>query len=491
MPPTIEQQGDALYNIFLEARPAPNRIRDISYFGAKQGVGYYAVNDLAWQAAMQWAAQFSGPSYGALITFNGYYEISQPITLLGDNVLIGGAGLWTGDGGSGHPGISTLKLLDSTQIAFQLGTHTGINLNGFTLLGSNGTNLNHMGIQGGNGRNIKIKDVDVHSFGGPGIQSTGGINWDLQRVEIDGCLKGYLVGNGGGPLASYLGALDLTSTENFIENCNINGPVGFGVTGQFGSGFACALNQVGSQSSILRSTFAAAQTGIRYVGILNRLLMSRPEGNQGYGILLDGVQCSKNYIKACHFNANSQDSNGGYPAIKVNNASQNSIKGNWIGGVGVSNLCNYFVDDNTGVGDNDGAGNEYDDNIGTAYTITRYHFTNPNNTQKIVSPRPRWQALTDGATVTPDAQQGDNWQLIEGGSHTIAAPNNSFRGQRVLLAIKNNTAGAITTTFNAAYKLAGAWVDPGPGKCRCIEFSCYDGTNYIEVSRSAADITAF
>lgn len=97
--------------------------------------------------------------------------------------------------------------------------------------------------------------------------------------------------------------------------------------------------------------------------------------------------------------------------------------------------------------------------------------------------------LTDGASVSPSFLNGNHFILSAGGSRTIN--NVSFRvtGASVTFDITNNTAGAITTTWNSAYKLAGgAWTDPAAGKARTITFYCYDGTNWRELSRSSADI---
>jgi hypothetical protein len=104
-------------------------------------------------------------------------------------------------------------------------------------------------------------------------------------------------------------------------------------------------------------------------------------------------------------------------------------------------------------------------------------------------------ALTDGPTVTPDfATQSFIWKLSAGGSRTIAQPTNLPSGGSgftnnftMIFDLLNNTAGAITTTFNAFYKLAGAWTDPAAGKRRTM-LMYYDGVNLIEVSRAAADI---
>lgn len=95
--------------------------------------------------------------------------------------------------------------------------------------------------------------------------------------------------------------------------------------------------------------------------------------------------------------------------------------------------------------------------------------------------------LTDGATVTPGFLNGNHFILAAKGSRTIANITNRVVGATVTFDITNETGGAMTTTWNSAYKLAGAWVDPANGKARTITFYCYDGTNWRELCRSASD----
>jgi|GEM_PF-6115246 len=96
--------------------------------------------------------------------------------------------------------------------------------------------------------------------------------------------------------------------------------------------------------------------------------------------------------------------------------------------------------------------------------------------------------LTDGAGVTPNFANGNHFILVAKGNRTINNVTNRLAGQTITMSIKNETGGAMTTTWNEAFKLAGAWVDPANGKRRTITFYCYDGSNWEELSRSAADI---
>jgi hypothetical protein len=71
---------------------------------------------------------------------------------------------------------------------------------------------------------------------------------------------------------------------------------------------------------------------------------------------------------------------------------------------------------------------------------------------------------------------------------TINAPASVVKGYRIMFNIKNISGGAMgTITWDAVFKLAGAFVNPANTKQRNIEFY-YDGINWIETNRAAADI---
>lgn len=71
---------------------------------------------------------------------------------------------------------------------------------------------------------------------------------------------------------------------------------------------------------------------------------------------------------------------------------------------------------------------------------------------------------------------------------TINAPTNPNDGMELTFDIKNTSGGAMgLITWNAIYLLAGAFTNPATSKRRTIKFY-YDGTNWIETARAAADI---
>ena len=60
--------------------------------------------------------------------------------------------------------------------------------------------------------------------------------------------------------------------------------------------------------------------------------------------------------------------------------------------------------------------------------------------------------LSDGATITPDFAQKNNWTVTLGGNRTLAAPSNPVVGQCGFIRIVQDGTGTRTLTFNSAYK---------------------------------------
>lgn len=100
---------------------------------------------------------------------------------------------------------------------------------------------------------------------------------------------------------------------------------------------------------------------------------------------------------------------------------------------------------------------------------------------------------TFGAAITIDTSPatGSLYQLVIANAATaptIGAPSTTINGQRLTIQIRNSSGGAMgATTFNAIYKLGAAWTNPANNFSRAIDFVC-NGTNWVEVSRTAADV---
>lgn len=97
------------------------------------------------------------------------------------------------------------------------------------------------------------------------------------------------------------------------------------------------------------------------------------------------------------------------------------------------------------------------------------------------------------ASMTPDSSLGQR-QIItatSGTAFTINAPSNPPSaapfGQRMTVTIRNTSGGALgAAIWNAIYRMS-AWANPANGFSRSIDFT-FDGSNWIEVSRTPADI---
>jgi hypothetical protein len=92
-------------------------------------------------------------------------------------------------------------------------------------------------------------------------------------------------------------------------------------------------------------------------------------------------------------------------------------------------------------------------------------------------------------SMTPNLANG-NWQTItiaDGVAFTINAPTNPVLGATLTFTLKNTSGGAAgAATWNAVFKLA-AWTNPATATNRSITYG-YDGTNWIELSRTTVDV---
>ena len=97
---------------------------------------------------------------------------------------------------------------------------------------------------------------------------------------------------------------------------------------------------------------------------------------------------------------------------------------------------------------------------------------------------------TSGVAMTPDLRNGE-WvrlTITNNVAWTINAPKGSYVGQRVEFTIRNTSGGALgAATWNGSFKFGAAWASPATGFSRSIQFR-YDGTNWVEVGRTAADV---
>lgn len=126
--------------------------------------------------------------------------------------------------------------------------------------------------------------------------------------------------------------------------------------------------------------------------------------------------------------------------------------------------------------------------------------------QAVAIRSPIWQnlkqTLTFGASIDWDILSGTSALIIQtsNAAHTVNAPllNGAAISSAVLTALagtvltlrfRNTSGGAAgATTFNAIYKIqGGAWTNAATANSRALTLEC-DGTNWVEISRNAADV---
>lgn len=102
----------------------------------------------------------------------------------------------------------------------------------------------------------------------------------------------------------------------------------------------------------------------------------------------------------------------------------------------------------------------------------------------------RLQTVTYAATMTIDPSLGNIFVITptDAVAFTLGQPAlPALAGLVITITIRNTTAGALgAATWSPAFKMA-TWAQPAAGFSRSITFYC-DGTNWIEQSRTAADV---
>ena len=94
--------------------------------------------------------------------------------------------------------------------------------------------------------------------------------------------------------------------------------------------------------------------------------------------------------------------------------------------------------------------NDGSDTITVATTLTQYTDALARAaSQRVV-------AMTDGATITPNANTTDVGKVTMAGNRTIAAPSGTpVAGQRLILRLKQDATGTRVPTWNSVYRFAG------------------------------------
>ena len=120
---------------------------------------------------------------------------------------------------------------------------------------------------------------------------------------------------------------------------------------------------------------------------------------------------------------------------------------------------------------------------------------------KFVTPREIYnETVTYSASMTPTFTLGTRLSTAtmtatNNTAFTVNVPSETLNryvkpgvGAQMTLVIRNTSGGALgVATWAAGYKMGAAWTQPANAFSRSIQFQ-YNGTNWVEVSRSAADV---
>lgn len=486
-PYTTRTDGSIIYATYMNALQLGLEYAGINVKASNYGaVGDGSTDDTtAINAAIAYANAVSNAALvGATVYFPpGKYSISSTLTTPSPNVVLKGTSYGSPSSGS------TLYYPQNTGRLFDLGTSatSNVTFRDLYFLGSSASTAtsNHC-IYSASASMLHFERCSFNGFGGSAIRVDAGSGIQLFNVEAQNCLLSA-VPSTYDALVSRQGVIELGCTEAMIEWCNINGVAGTlnANTGRYGHGYMIALYIKAGVSRITNSVFAFAQNGVVIESSQHHQVMnSRSEYNQGHGFV---VECQQSGFVNNRAQDNSHDSDSAYSGF-YNSGWSNSFIGNKIQHVSYTNTQKYGIDTTTAAGTGATLTNHFSDNhmLGNG-TNPLYHFTNPTNTPLSIGGQDFRQVLADGATVTPDAQNGNQWTLTATASRTLAAPTNSYTGARATLSIKNSSGGAITTTINGAYKMA--WTDPADGKTRTILLECYDGTNWKSIGTVSGDLT--
>lgn len=114
-------------------------------------------------------------------------------------------------------------------------------------------------------------------------------------------------------------------------------------------------------------------------------------------------------------------------------------------------------------------------NANTAFTNTNQSFS--------VAQRGTITALTDGATITPNFNNANNFSVTLGGNRTLANPTNQTAGQSGVIVVTQDGTGSRTLAYGSNWKFPGGTAPTLTTTANAVDVIAY----YVE---SASRITA-
>lgn len=371
--------------------------------------------------------------------------------------------------GRGKSGIYQSGTGDTVQITWPSPIHARMVMKDFTI---EGNPLSQDGINS-NVACLEFERLNLFNHGRHGFNATAN-GWWLRFRDVladynggDGlCCTGIGPGTGDnliflGGSAQYNGgkginwAVTSTGFANQIKWANISYNLGGGIYGQYGQ-------------YILTDNYLEGNWG-KQISLWN-LIGGRITDNvlyDLYGKTTHGIHLNSDYAA---------------PANTPLTVKGNKFKGNTINVWSSGNVRGATFGPNQ---EEDGVNQIFPDTTGFANTII-------TKGGGIIYPL---YNLTYSASITPDLSRANDFVITvtDGNPFTLNAPTNpSQDNQPVTITIVNNSGGAMgAITWNGAYRLAGAFVNPADGYERSITFRVVDSpwdTKLVEHHRTLADV---
>lgn len=430
------------------------------------------------------------PSTGGIIFLSsGTFNIAANITINVSNVFIVGTGNTS----------TTLKAQTGCTRIFSLGGTTAVARVGIKSMYLHGNN-NTDGVVGGSNvvanvvgiwasqpsaqtNELYLEDLMIDSCHGGGLQILGvGNSW---ISHITGSYNGNVTGS----IAAF--TFDASSGGTDCSTCTV-----FGIDAEASNYAAFYIGpgaQVNDFYTLMADAGAKGGIGIIVGGGRNNFFGSAGisstkanGGNKPFISFPDGLTSPRQYLNNFFGVTFEYDStNDASSVINIVSTSGNCYGNNFVG-VAVRILptgTTLYTDTNTGQGN--AISNVW---VPTGQGGTLYSITQPTYDQ--VTPTTGLNLLTYGANVNTNGALAYTYLLsvTNTTAFTMKNPTNSIRGRQYTFDISNESGGVMgTITWEANFKLAGAFTNPANGKHRTITFYS-DNTAWWEMSRAAADI---
>jgi hypothetical protein len=448
----------------VQAELRSRAINAVTQFGLSTG-GTGAANVIALNNALAAGLAQKQAVYipGATANYQFNAAISVPVgtTLFGDgkvNTILEFTG--TGNGLISSTAINTIA-------------EVNIAVSGLGLTTTNGANIGGGFVVEGGGNYVNLTYVKVTGFKYGAVFDQAELA-DIDLCEFKSCITGgvWLVN----------GADRRLGTSTFFTNrISIK-------RSQFNSNLWGIINDGGHAHTFENNNFNGGTNHIRMSGVTSgRIINNDLEGATGINIVFNtntlaggavGASfCSIEdnfFVPAAGINAGSLAGGG---AIVLKNNYHSTTVAAWAN----SSLPATVI----GISNYNPAGALYDSAVGSGYVVEMDVTTIPkfgNLAQRRFSP-------AYGLTVAIDASLGNFGELVatNGTAFTISNPTNGRNGQALTITISNTSGGALgVITWGVNYKMS-AWTSPATANNRSITF-VYDGTNWNERSRTAADV---